>query len=145
MRISSTRMRVVAVEMAQAVYEQGLDTDGGLLYEAEPSGLIDTDKHWWPQAEAVVGFLNANALTGRAHFALAAQRSWGFIEQHIVDREHGEWFWRVSEDGVPNTTEDKVGPWKCPYHNARTCFEVMERLDAVIIPEDKPDCESVVK
>lgn len=139
------RMRVVSVKMAQAVYEQGLDTDGGLFYEAEPAGLSDTDKHWWPQAEAVVGFLNANALTGQARFTLAAERSWQFIDRHIVDHQHGEWFWRVSKDGVPNNTEDKVGPWKCPYHNARTCFEVMERLDSSNLAVPKPDCESAVQ
>jgi mannobiose 2-epimerase len=128
------RVRETAVRMAQAVYDQGLDTDGGLLYEADPTGIIDSDKHWWPQAEAVVGFLNANELTGRQHFMDAAKRSWKFIEQHIVDREHGEWFWLVSRAGVPDATTDKVGPWKCPYHNSRTCFEVMERLDARMHP-----------
>ncbi len=139
------RIRIAAVKMAQAVYEQGLDSDGGLFYEAEPTGIRDTDKHWWPQAEAVVGFLNANALTGQAHFALAAERSWSFIEKYIVDHQHGEWFWRVSKDGLPDQSEDKTGPWKCPYHNSRTCFEVMERLDAAMIHEEKQDCESVIK
>jgi mannobiose 2-epimerase len=124
------RVREVAVKMAQAVYEQGLDSDGGLLYEADPGGIINTDKHWWPQAEAVVGFLNASELSGRAHFNDAAEQSWAFIEKHIVDRQHGEWFWMVSRAGVPDPGQDKVGPWKCPYHNSRTCFEVMTRLDA---------------
>ena len=124
------RVREVAVKMAQAVYEQGLDRDGGLLYEADTNGIADTDKHWWPQAEAVVGFLNANELSGQQHFMDAAERSWGFIEKYIVDHEHGEWFWLVSQAGVPDAGQDKVGPWKCPYHNSRTCFEVMERLDA---------------
>jgi mannobiose 2-epimerase len=123
------RVRETAVKMAQAVYDQGLDTDGGLLYEADPTGIIDHDKHWWPQAEAVVGFMNANELTGQRHFMDAAQRSWAFIEQHIVDRQHEEWFWLVSRAGLPDASKDKVGPWKCPYHNSRTCFEVMERLD----------------
>ena len=122
------RVREVAVKMAQAVYEQGLDADGGLMYEADPTGIIDSDKHWWPQAEAVVGFLNAHRLSGRQHFRDAAERSWEFIEKFIVDREHGEWFWLVSRPGVPGAGRDKVGPWKCPYHNSRTCFEVMERL-----------------
>ena len=122
------RVREVAVKMAQGVYEQGLDADGGLMYEADPTGIIDSDKHWWPQAEAVVGFLNAHRLSGRQHFRDAAERSWEFIEKFIVDREHGEWFWLVSRPGVPGAGRDKVGPWKCPYHNSRACFEVMERL-----------------
>jgi mannobiose 2-epimerase len=123
------RVREVAVKMAQAVYEQGLDSDGGLLYEADKSGIIDSDKHWWPQAEAVVGFLNANELSRQQHFRDAAERSWRFIEKNIVDPVHGEWFWLVSQTGAPDAERDKVGPWKCPYHNSRTCFEVMERLD----------------
>ena len=130
------RVRAQAVKMAQAVYEQGLDADGGLLYEAEktaegPAEIVDTDKHWWPQAEAVVGFLNAYELSGELHFLHAAERSWEFIEKHIIDHERGEWFWLVSRAGVPNAKQDKVGPWKCPYHNSRTCFEVMERLDGL--------------
>ena len=121
------RAREAAVKMAQAVYEQGLDSDGGLLYEANPA---NTDKHWWPQAEAVAGFLNAYRLSGRQHFLNAAERSWDFIERFIVDREHGEWFSLVSKEGVASSVPDKVGPWKCPYHNSRACFEAMERLDA---------------
>jgi len=76
----------------------------------------------------VVGFLNAYEISGRSHFLDAAERSWAFIEQHIIDHVHGEWFWLVSREGVPDARQDKVGPWKCPYHNSRTCFEVMERL-----------------
>ena len=124
------RVEAASVKMAQAVYEQAIDADGGLLYEAEGGRIINTDKHWWPQSEAVVGFLNAWQLTGQTHFFEAAERSWGFIDKYIVDHRNGEWFWRVSREGIPNPDEDKVGPWKCPYHNSRTCFEVMTRLDA---------------
>ena len=124
------RVRATAVKMAEAVYAQGLDDDDGLLYEADPTGIIDTDKHWWPQAEAVVGFLNAYEISGKQRFEIAAERSWRFIERFTIDREHGEWFWLVSREGVPAADRDKVGPWKCPYHNGRACFEVMERLDA---------------
>jgi len=125
------RAREAAVQMAQAVYEQALDNDGGLLYEADPHGIHDSNKHWWPQAEAVVGFLNAHQISGREHFLVAACRCWAFIEKFIVDRKHGEWFWLVSRDGVPGEGFDKVGPWKCPYHNARACVEVIHRLDAI--------------
>jgi mannobiose 2-epimerase len=127
------RVRAIALNMAQAVYDEGLDADGGLLYEASPTGIIDSDKHWWPQAEAVVGFLNAYELSGQPEFLEAAERSWEFIEKFILDHENGEWFWLVSKDGVPGNEKEKVGPWKCPYHNSRTCFEVMERLNRTAI------------
>lgn len=127
------RVRDTAAKMAQAVYSEGLDTDGGLLYEASPAGMIDTSKQWWPQAEAVVGFLNAYQITGQRHFMDAAEASWEFIEKYIVDRERGEWYWLVSKAGVPDAEREKVGTWKCPYHNSRTCFEVMARLDGLAL------------
>jgi cellobiose epimerase len=117
-----------AVRMAQAVYNEALDSDGGLLYEAENGKIIDSDKHWWPQSEAVVGFLNAFQLSGKVHFRDAAARSWDFIDRFIVDHKNGEWFWKVSREGIPSDEKYKVDPWKCPYHNSRTCFEVMARL-----------------
>lgn len=124
-------IKAEALKMAQAVLQQGIDSDGGLLYEANSSGIIDTNKHWWPQAEAVVAFLNAYQLSGQARFYQAAVNTWEFIEKYIVDQKYGEWYWRVSREGVPNDDEYKVGAWKCPYHNARMCFEVMARLDKI--------------
>ena len=120
-------VRHESVAMAQAVFDQAVDPDGGLLYEAGPNGIIDTGKEWWPQAEAVVGFLNACQLSGQQHFRLAAERSWAFIDKYIVDRRHGEWFSKVSREGVPCQDKFKVDQWKCPYHNSRMCFEVMAR------------------
>jgi len=124
------RVREVAVKMARAVLEQGIDSDGGLLYEAGPAGILDSDKHWWPQAEAVVGFINAYQLTGEERFMAAAESSWSFIDSFIIDHVHGEWFWKVSKSGVPSADRYKVDPWKCPYHNSRACFETMKRLDS---------------
>lgn len=116
------------VRMAAAVLREAVDQDGGLLYEADAHGIVDSDKHWWPQAEAVVGFLNAYELSGERRFYEAAERSWEFIDKYIVDHKDGEWFWRVSREGIPSSEENKVDPWKCPYHNGRTCFEAMTRL-----------------
>lgn len=117
-----------AVQMAEATYNKGVDADGGIINEANVSGYIDTNKDWWPQAEAMVGFYNAYQLTGDEKHYEAAQRSWEFIQQYIVDQEHGEWFWSVSREGTPQRNQPKVSAWKCPYHNSRACMEMLERL-----------------
>jgi mannobiose 2-epimerase len=126
------RVRPVALRLARLTLEEGLDADGGLFNERSASGHLDTDKHWWPQAEAVVGFLDAYEHTGEAAFADAARRTWAFIQRAIVDRDGGEWFFRVDRGGVPYREEDTVGPWKCPYHNARACLEIMERAGSAV-------------
>ena len=123
----------VAIQMAQAVYDEGLDADGSLFYEASQGKIINSEKHWWPHAEAVVGFYNAFKLTGQIHFRQASWNAWEYIEKKFIDRQHGEWFGRLNREGIPYTDgyaneQCKVGPWKCPYHNARVCFEMMERL-----------------
>ena len=123
------RVEDQALRMAQTVCDQGVDSDGGILHAAEHGKIVESDKHWWAQSEAVVGFLNAFQLSGKNQFRTAAERSWEFIDNHLIDHEHGEWFWKVSRDGVPSNDKSKVDPWKCPYHNSRTCFEVMARVD----------------
>ena len=125
-------VRAATVPVVRRTIAEGLDADGGLLNERHADGRLDDDKHWWPQAEAVVGFLNAYQATGDDAFAEAALRTWAFIQRHVVDRDAGEWHFRVSRAGVPyRDEEDKVGPWKCPYHNARACLEIIERVGAL--------------
>ncbi len=107
---------------------KGLDQDGGLFYEYFPSeNRWDTDKHWWPQAEALVGYFNAFQVSGRQEFLDIALNGWAFIKRFLIDRENGEWHWSVDRAGNPNTKEQKAGFWKCPYHNGRACMEIWQR------------------
>ena len=117
----------ICIEIAQAACE-GLQPDGSLYYEWDQiSGHLDTDRHWWVQAEAVVGFLNAYELTKENEWLDKALKCWNFIDKNLVDREGGDWFWSVNSAGATNLEGDKAGFWKCPYHNSRMCLEVMVR------------------
>jgi mannobiose 2-epimerase len=135
------RAKTAALKIARGTLAQGVDPDGGVLNEAGPRGLTDTGKDWWPQAEAVVGFLNAYQLSGDPQFFAAAERTWNFIERRLVDRQHGEWFWGVTREGKVRPYGTKIGFWKCPYHNGRACLETAARLRALAappVPEAKP-------
>ena len=95
--------------------------------------MIDSNKHWWAQAEAVVGFYNAYQLSGQENFLAQSSRLWKYIEDNVVDKVHGEWHAKLKPSGEPFTANEDpdaqlVGPWKCPYHNSRVCYEMMERL-----------------
>lgn len=108
---------------------RGLDRDGGLWYEVEEGGHLVKEKHWWPQAEAMVGFFNAWQISGDEKQLQRAMASWHFIKAHILDRERGEWVWGVRDDYSVMTNEDKAGIWKCPYHNGRACLELLQRIN----------------
>jgi mannobiose 2-epimerase len=124
-------IRDLATRMAQSVRAEGLDGDGGLFYEGRDGQVINPNKEWWPQAEAVVGFYNAWQLTGDGTFREAAVRCWQFILDRVVDHERGEWFWCIRPDGTPDPAQPKVSAWKGPYHNARCCLEMIRRASAM--------------
>ncbi len=119
------------VDLAKATLE-GLDNDGGLWYEYDlvQKHLI-RQKHSWPQAEAMVGFFNAWQNTGDDSFLNQSLKSWQFIKTYIHDKNYGEWYWGVNEDYSPMEDEDKVGIWKCPYHNSRACIEIINRINSL--------------
>jgi cellobiose epimerase len=120
-------VKPVALAIAQATLAEGVDSDGGLINAGNPKGFTDTNKDWWPQAEAAVGFLNAYQLSSDPRYFTAAQRSWDFIDTKIVDHVNGDWIEAVNREGKPELRL-KVTLWKDPYHSSRSCFELMERV-----------------
>ncbi len=121
------KFKALSLRMADAAAE-GLDADGGLWQEFDGEGQkISAEKKWWPQAEAIVGFVNAYQNSHDEKYLRLAENTWEFIRAHIIDREHGEWCWGIGAD-KQKLEQDKVGLWKCPYHNSRACLEVIRRL-----------------
>lgn len=116
-----------ALRLVECTLKEGFAYDGSLLYEAE-SGHIDTDRHWWVQAEAMVGLTDAWEMTQNEDYLNRALTVWKFIKQHIIDNKNGEWFWSINDKMKPNLKEDKTGFWKCPYHNTRALIEMIQRL-----------------
>lgn len=117
------------VEYIAAAADEGLMPDGSMVYETFcDQDKTDTDRHWWVQAENVVGHANLFQHFDDSVSLQKAFRCWDFIKQHLIDRQHGEWYWSVRVDGTENTTDDKAGFWKCPYHNGRMCMEIIERF-----------------
>ena len=128
-----------AVKIARAVRE-GLDVDGGLWYEYEVSTQhLIKEKHWWVQAEAMVGFFNAWQITGEVSYFFDSYNTWDFVQNNIVDKEKCEWVWGIKEDTSLMQGEDKVGMWKCPYHNSRACLEIIKRIRATDISTIKKE------
>lgn len=125
------KVKPVGLAIARATLDEGVDPDGGVLNEGNPHGFTNTNKDWWPQAEAAVGFLNAYQLSHDPRYLAAARHSWDFIEANLVDRVNGDWLEATDRRGRP-LHRPKVTLWKCPYHNGRACFEIIERTRRLI-------------
>ncbi len=111
-----------AIQMAQVVYDEGLNEDGSLRDDDQ-----NDDRTWWIQAEAMVGFLNAYQLSGETHFLNASTNCWRYVQDALLDRRCGEWIWGLDSDGAP-IPRSKAGLWKAPYHNGRACMEINRRI-----------------
>ncbi|MEO7597516.1 MAG: AGE family epimerase/isomerase [Opitutus sp.] len=116
-----------AVAIANVTMKEGLDVDGAILAEGDPSGVTNRSKDWWPQAEGVVGFLNSYQISRDPAYLSASLKNWDFIDQRLVDRKNGDWFIGIAPDGKPSGPM-KLGFWKCPYHSGRACMEMVSRL-----------------
>ena len=127
LRAVTDKVEQLAVKMAGITLREGIANDGSLYNEGESAKITDYDRHWWPQAEAIIGFVNAWEISGNPDFLIAASSAWQFIKIHMR-HPSGEWWWLVNESYQPDLTQDLAGAWKCPYHNTRCCIEIMKRV-----------------
>jgi len=139
------RIKPLITKMADAVLRVAVDKDGGLFLESTRFGShVKTNKHWWLQAETLVGFMNMYQLKGEQKYWDTVKLTWDFIDRCVIDHKGGEWFTKVSRLGVPYLEEPandpspyyrndwKIDPWKCPYHNGRAMMEMVERINCLL-------------
>lgn len=121
------RLKKITSELERTIYNTAYHNHS--LWNECDRGSVDKSRIWWVQAEALVGFLNAYQKdTSKQEYLQAVIDIWKYIKDNIVDKRTGsEWFWKVDDDGKPNSRQPIVEPWKCPYHNGRMCFEIIRR------------------
>lgn len=123
------RTEELTKKVTKTFINEALDTEFGVINSKDSETLeLDTDRHWWPQAEAMVGLLYNWKITNDSSYFSICKQIWAFITEHIIDHENGEWFFRVDHNGEPYLEENKIGPWKCPYHNCRALIEILQLL-----------------
>ncbi|MDR2359287.1 MAG: AGE family epimerase/isomerase [Prevotellaceae bacterium] len=127
----------IAVNVAGVQIEEGLTPEGymrGEKFHGERPvipGIPQETRHrleWWPQAEAVLGFINAWQISHDKKFLDAAILAWEWTKKYMIDHEYGEWYGNVYEDGTPKKDFVKADQWRCPYHNSRMGFELLTRF-----------------
>ncbi len=122
------QVKEIALKMVEATIMDGFGERKAIYAEKDGEGTLFHEVHWWQQAEAVVGFINAYQLSGKKRYLNWARDAWAFVTNHFVDREHGEWFYEIDGTGAPVAGRYKVSEWKGPYHNGRACLEVLKRM-----------------
>ena len=125
--VLTKRAEMTSRALAKAAME-GYTAGKGMEYEYDRAkDLNNVSREWWVQAETVVGCVNAYRLTGEAVWKERALSEWEFIKNNLICPD-GEWYWAAIPDGTgfrPDTDNDRAGFWKCPYHNARMCMEII--------------------
>lgn len=91
------KIRQLSLKIADAASE-GLVADGSMIYEKDRDHT-DRERHWWVQAEAVVGYMYACKNSREISYKEKAARIWHYIQNQITDKHNGEWIWSVWKMG----------------------------------------------
>lgn len=108
------------VDNEQGGFYGRIDGNDHIVADAEKGAILNARILW--------AFAAAYRVLGDHRYLDAALRAKEYILNHFIDKEYGEWYWSINEDGSINRNDDKAGFWKCPYHNTRMCLEIMERM-----------------
>lgn len=131
-----------ALDIMDHVLAEGIDPINGGLYSDIDirTGHLVKNKIWWTQCEGITSFFNCYQITGDEKYLDAAISIWDYTEKNVVDPT-GEWYakgfnavmddeWKKQDQAFNAFMgNEKASKAKCPYHNSRTCFEIMKRVD----------------
>ncbi|MBD1389155.1 AGE family epimerase/isomerase [Neiella sp. HB171785] len=126
------RLTPVVLKLADTTLAEGIGERGQVLDQFDCIKRTNhPESHWWVQAEALVGFLNAYYLNGNEELLPLYESIWQFICDFHKDVEFGEWHWLATIDQANHPEVYKAGGWKAPYHNGRAMMEICKLVDRI--------------
>ena len=108
--------------LCSTVYKEGFD--GEAVYNEKVNGVLDPDRIWWVQAEAVLGFYKNYERTGNLRYKETSEKIVDYIFRYIIS-EDLDWYWKVDVKNCPDNVLPMVSAWKCPYHSGRMLLEML--------------------
>jgi len=131
--ITREASRDLVIPIFEHTYDKGIDWDyGGLYVEGHREGdATEVNKEFWQQAEALVGFLDAYALTNDKKYLRAFKNIHDFVFNKMINWDQGEWFALLSRQG--EVIWDYMGThWKVCYHTLRGTCQVVKNLEKIL-------------
>lgn len=130
---SKSYFNEITRKLAEHSLKYGFDQKYGGIYRDGPhrGEAIITDKEFWQNSESLVGFLDAFEKLGDQKYFDAFHKTWEFDFNYMINKELGEWYQLVSQEGEILIGE--IGnPWKSFYHTGRSMMESAKRLRILI-------------
>ncbi|HYK48492.1 MAG TPA: AGE family epimerase/isomerase [Terriglobales bacterium] len=131
-RNKDLKIRRASLALVDHALRYGFDKEHGGIYRtgAATGPAENKDMEWWQQMEAMVAFLNAYQFTGDPKYWQAFDLEARFVNDRFLDRKYGEVYTAIYHDG--RIEDEKVGPWKAPYHVTRGLLEIISRLGGTL-------------
>jgi len=107
--------------------------DEGYYFRDKPGcTIINKSKNWWAQAEGLNTLLILSVLypDDRMRYGERFVQLWGYVQQYMIDHEHGDWYEEGLDNEPQRRTALKAHIWKATYHNFRALSNCIRRLEA---------------
>lgn len=129
----------VGKAMVDHSLENGWDTklgglyDGGYYFKGKSElEIVNSDKNWWSQAEALNTLLLMDSYFPKDdhNYNTRFMELWTYVDTYFLDHIHGGWY----EWGLDVRAESKKGDkghiWKATYHHFRALLNCIDSLEA---------------
>lgn len=113
-----------------AAVEHGWDTEqGGFVYNFDRNGdAIAKGSYYWKLAEGFAAAALLATVTGDATYWEWYDRIWDYAWNHMINRKHGNWYFKLTADNEIHNDIDTTPEVKCGYHPVGACYDVLTSL-----------------
>ena len=132
---NDTATQRIAKKMIAHSMAKGFDKDfmgifdGGYYISDDSMEIVNKEKVWWEQAEALNAlFLYSRLYPKNQEYKYAAYKMWYYIKNNVIDYEYGDWYWAGLDNSPKMKYYLKASDWKCNYHTSRALINCLELL-----------------